>query len=102
MRAWDNDSKMGTHGRTRKLDLYLQILKHYKQCLMRFSQGASLNPDEVAEDEGDFFYNEEEVHRNLLAQEGTALQMPTPEEFNAEVNPGQFHDATAILEWMRR
>lgn len=32
-----------------------------------------------AEDEGDFFYNEEEVHRNLEALENASINLPDPD-----------------------
>ncbi len=81
-----------------------------------FSQGASLNPDEekgtlmlgivisdgaltllYTEDEGDFFYNEEEVNNNLAALEAN-FQMPAPEDFHEQVEPDQFNDADEEME----
>jgi len=57
-----------------------------------FSQGASLNPDIMDDEEGDFFFNEDEVNRNIEHLDN-ALQMPTPQEFDQQIEPNQFDDA---------
>jgi len=56
-----------------------------------FSQGAALNPDQENEDEGNFFFNHDEVNSNLERLDGI-LQMPTAEQFEQQINPDQFED----------
>ena len=47
--------------------------------------------DTIAEGEGDFFYNEDEVNRNLAALENAEINLPAPDEFHDQVD--QYDDA---------
>jgi len=69
-----------------------------EQMYKAFNHCASLNPDPIQEDEGDFFFNEEEVQQGAaanLAHLESVFTMPSAQELDGllDITSEQFEDA---------